>query len=151
MKPTSSSALLAALALLTARALAGSGTILLPQPGTQIAPGALFNFSYDIRGDYCTSSYAFSVYLVTDVPTSAAPADVFMGGFFFGRFDAPNYPAVPYPTHPAPAQLVMPDFSQPQGGWGAGQSASDQTYQLAVIEEWDGCEVSVSVGVCGRS
>ena len=129
---------------LAPRALAAPGDISLPQPGTQIAPGASFNFSYEIRGDYCTSSYAYSVYLVTDAPTSLQPSDIFMGGYFFGRFDAPNYPAVPYPTNPAPPQLVMPNFSQPQGGWGSGQSASDKTWQLAVIEEWDGCAADVS-------
>ena len=139
MQFTLSILVLATLSLFTARARAGAGQIVLPLPDTHIAPGAAFNFSYDIRGDYCTSSYAYSVFLVTDAPTSLSPADVFMGGFFFGRFDAPNYPAVPYPKNPAPAQLVMPNFSQPQGGWGAGQSASDKTWQLAVMEEWDGC------------
>ncbi|KAI0714042.1 hypothetical protein C8T65DRAFT_707786 [Cerioporus squamosus] len=127
-------------------ALAGMGEISLPQPGTQIAPGASFNFSYEIRGDYCTSSYAYSVYLITDVPTSAAPSDVFMGGYFFGRFDAPNYPAVPYPKNPAPPSFTMPDFSKSQGGWGAGQAASDKTFQLAVLEEWDSCDPTGPVG-----
>ena len=129
--------------LLASPALGGAGTIDLPHPGTHISPGSSFNFSYTIRGDYCTSSYAYSVYLITDVPTSAAPSDVFAGGYFFGRFDAENYPAVPHPTNPAPAQLVMPDFSKPQGGWGAGQAASDKTFQLAVLEEWDGCQAEV--------
>ncbi len=128
---------------LASPALAGQGTIDLPHPGTQISPGSSFNFSYSIRGDYCTSSYAYSVYLITDTPTSATPSDVFMGGHFFGRFDAENYPAVPHPRHPAPAQLVMPDFSKPQGGWGAGQAANDKTFQLVVLEEWDGCDASV--------
>ncbi|KAI0755166.1 hypothetical protein C8Q80DRAFT_1095441 [Daedaleopsis nitida] len=134
------------LAALASPALAQKGTIVQPHPGTHIAPGAAFDFLYDIRGDYCTSSYAYSVFLVTDVPASAAPADVFMGGYYFGRFDAANYPAVPYPKNPAPAQLVMPDFAQPQGGWGAGQAASDKTYQLAVLEEWDGCDATGPVG-----
>ncbi|EJF61085.1 hypothetical protein BD309DRAFT_972478 [Dichomitus squalens] len=144
----STSALATALTALTlaSRGLAAPGDIMLPQPGTHIAPGASFNFSYEIRGDYCTSSYAYNVFLVTDVPTSVQPSDVFMGGYFFGRFDAPNYPAVPYPQNPAPPQLVMPNFSQPQGGFGAGQSASDQTWQLAVIEEWDGCAADGPVG-----
>ncbi len=136
---------LTALVALAAPTLAGKGDIVLPHPGTHIAPGAAFNFSYEIRGDYCTSSYAYSVFLVTDTPTAFAPSDVFMGGHFFGRYDAPNYPAVPYPKNPAPAQLTMPNFSQSQGGWGSPQSASDKTWQLAVIEEWDGCDATVSV------
>lgn len=130
--------------VLSAPTLAGKGDIILPHPGTHIAPGAAFNFSYEIRGDYCTSSYAYSVFLVTDTPTSFAPSDVFMGGYFFGRFDAPNYPAVPYPKNPAPPQLTMPNFSQSLGGWGSPQTASDKTWQLAVIEEWDGCDAAVS-------
>ena len=129
--------------LLASPALGGAGTIDLPHPGTHISPGSSFNFSYTIRGDYCTSSYAYSVYLITDVPTSAAPSDVFAGGYFFGRFDAENYPAVPYPKNPAPPSLTMPDFSKAQGGWGAGQAATDQTFQLAVLEEWDGCDPTV--------
>ena len=157
MKFTLSTATLAtAFSLLAAPALAGPGEILFPHPGTQIAPGASFNFTYDIRADYCTSTYAYSVFLVTETPAdgSFAPADVFMGGHFFGRFDAENYPAVPVATHPAPPQLVMPNFSLPEGGWGAGESASDRTFQLAVLEEWDGCDASVSgaslCSVCAR-
>ena len=133
---------------LAAPTLAGKGDIVLPHPGTHIAPGSAFNFTYEIRGDYCTSSYAYSVFLVTDTPTSFAPSDVFMSGYFFGRFDAPNYPAVPYPKNPAPPQLTMPNFSQSLGGWASPQSASDKTWQIAVIEEWDGCDATVSVLPC---
>ncbi|KAI1793258.1 hypothetical protein LXA43DRAFT_1092811 [Ganoderma leucocontextum] len=142
------SALMTALTALTLAppALAGNGNITLPHPGTHISPGAAFNFSYEIRGDYCTSSYAYSVFLVTENPTSFAPSDVFMGGYFFGRFDAANYPAVPYPKNPAPPQLTMPNFSKSLGGWGEPQSASDKTWQLAVIEEWDGCDADGPVG-----
>ena len=95
----------------------------------------------------CPSQYFNSSSPAPSASSSAplAPTDVLMGGHFFGRFDAPNYPAVPYPTHPAPPQLVMPDFSLPEGGRGAGQSASDKTYTLAVVEEWDGCDASVRV------
>ncbi|KAI0366898.1 hypothetical protein BV20DRAFT_971200 [Pilatotrama ljubarskyi] len=85
------------------------------------------------------STYAASVWLITDVPSSLAPTDVFMGGHFFGRFDYANYPAVPYPKNPAPPQLTMPDFSKSPGGFGGAHSASDQTVQLAVLEEWAGC------------
>ena len=145
MQFTLSTLVLATLSLFTARTRAGAGQIVLPLPDTHIAPGAAFNFSYDIRADYCTSTYAYSVYLVTESPSAASPAasEVFMGGHFFGRFDAENYPAVPNPTNPAPPQLVMPNFSQPEGGWGSGQAASDKTFTLAVVEEWDGCDTSV--------
>ena len=68
------------------------GTITAPVPGTHIAPGAAFNFSYVIRADYCTSSYAYAVYLITSTPNSFAPSDEFMTGYFFGRFEGENYP-----------------------------------------------------------
>ncbi|KAI0822030.1 hypothetical protein BC628DRAFT_1278011, partial [Trametes gibbosa] len=119
------------------------GQIEQPAPGTAIAPGAAFDFSYHPSADYCRSTYAFSVWLVTDVPSSLAPMDVFMAGHFFGRFDFPNYPAVPYPKNPAPPQLTMPDFSKSPGGFGSTQTASDQTVQLAVLEEWSGCDLDV--------
>ncbi|EIW59691.1 uncharacterized protein TRAVEDRAFT_121678 [Trametes versicolor FP-101664 SS1] len=119
------------------------GQIEQPAAGAHIAPGESFDFSYLPSADYCRSTYAFSVWLVTDVPASLAPMDVFMGGHFFGRFDFPNYPAVPYPKNPAPAQLTMPDFSKAPGGFGSPQTASDKTVQLAVLEEWAGCETDV--------
>lgn len=79
------------------------GIITAPAPGTHIAPGAAFNFSYNIRADYCKSSYAYSVYLVTSTPISDfAPTDELMTGHFFGRFDAENYPG----THPFEAHLL---------------------------------------------
>ncbi|OJT13825.1 hypothetical protein TRAPUB_9595 [Trametes pubescens] len=54
--------------------------------------------------------------------------------------------AVPYPKNPAPAQLTMPDFSKAPGGFGSAQTASDQTVQLAVLEEWSGCETDTPLG-----
>ena len=51
--------------------------------------------------------------------------------------------AVPYPKNPAPDHLTMPDFSKPQGGFGAGKVASNYQFQLMVIEEWDDGVVSV--------
>ncbi|KAI0775550.1 hypothetical protein BD413DRAFT_278147 [Trametes elegans] len=152
MKLSLFSTLAAVLALVSARALPvprtnsepTHGRIVEPAAGAHIAPGAAFNFSYDASADYCRSTYAYSVWLVTDVPSSAAPTDIFMGGYFFGRFDFANYPAVPYPTNPAPPQLTMPDFSKSPGGFGSVQTASDKTVQLAVLEEWSGCELNVS-------
>ncbi|KAI0632039.1 hypothetical protein C8Q77DRAFT_1074143 [Trametes polyzona] len=135
------------------------GYISQPTPGTHIAPGAAFDFNYMPSADYCRSTYAFSVWLVTDAPTSLAPVDAFMSGHFFGRFDYPNYPgkcssvlplcggAVPYPKNPPPPQLTMPDFSKSPGGFGSSRSASDQTMQLAVIEEWSGCAIDAPLGV----
>lgn len=80
------------------------GQIEQPAAGAHIAPGESFDFSYLPSADYCRSTYAFSVWLVTDVPASLAPMDVFMGGHFFGRFDFPNYPG----EHPdtSPRQLL---------------------------------------------
>ncbi|KAH9941062.1 hypothetical protein B0H21DRAFT_753431 [Amylocystis lapponica] len=120
-----------------------AGTITAPVANTTIAPGSAFNFTYNIHADYCTSSYAYSVYLVTDPPSSMAPSGQFMNGYFFGRYDAANYPAVPNPKNPAPAQLTMPDFSKPQGGFGGSQTCSNCTFHLMVMEDWDNCEGTV--------
>ncbi|OCH92863.1 hypothetical protein OBBRIDRAFT_726013 [Obba rivulosa] len=115
------------------------GSIGQPEPNAHIAPGTAFNFSYNIRADYCMSSYGYSVYLITDVPTGLAPSAQFMNGYFLGHFEGENYPAVPTPTNPAPPQLTMPDFSQPEGGFGGGMSSSNATFYLTVLEEWDDC------------
>ncbi|KZT11903.1 uncharacterized protein LAESUDRAFT_719846 [Laetiporus sulphureus 93-53] len=136
--------LLLLLFAIIASVLAGTpGTISEPASWTKIAPGATFNFSYNIRADYCKSSYAYSVYLVTEQPSSLAPADLFMSGYYYGRYDAENYPAVPYPTNPAPPNLTMPDFSRAQGGFGGGKTASNATFYMTVLEEWDTCEGTV--------
>ncbi|KAI0315799.1 hypothetical protein OF83DRAFT_1130316 [Amylostereum chailletii] len=121
------------------------GVISAPANGTAIAPGQSFNFTYNIHGDYCTSSYDFSVWLITDTPTSMQPSENFMNGYYFGTFAMENYPAVPNPSNPAPSQLKMPDFSKNEGGFGGGQSASDASFQLMVMEEWDTCD-----GTLGR-
>ncbi|KAI0662078.1 hypothetical protein C8Q70DRAFT_962497 [Cubamyces menziesii] len=181
MKLTFFSVLATSLTLVAARAVArddsdpAHGKILEPAAGAHIAPGAAFNFTYQGSGDYCRSSYAYSVWLITDMPTSFAPVDVFTAGHFFGRYDLPNYPgeqrplaqtrpmgalgcdvqhmilmplpsflAVPYPKNPAPPQLTMPDFSVSPGGFGPSQTATNKTVQLAVLEEWAGCEIDVS-------
>lgn len=134
------------------------GTISEPAPYTVVAPGGVFNFSYNIHADYCKSSYAFAVYVVTESPVSMSPADQFMSGYYFGRYEAENYPgglyrylsashthalatAVPYPQNPAPPNLTMPNFDLPQGGFGGGNEASNSTFWVMVLEEWDDCEV----------
>lgn len=71
---------------------ADPGTIEYPADGTVIKPDGVFEFAYWIRGDYSTSSYAFSVWLMTEMPGSFSPSEVWSTGHYFGRFDAPNYP-----------------------------------------------------------
>ncbi|KAK7681587.1 hypothetical protein QCA50_015320 [Cerrena zonata] len=117
----------------------GDPAINLPTAGTHIAPGANFSFSYNSLGDYGRSSYAYHVWLLADDAMGKAitPTTLFTNGYFFGRFDFANYPAVPYPKNPAPDHLTMPDFSQPEGGFGAGKAATNYQFQLVVIEEWD--------------
>lgn len=39
----------------------------------------------------------------------------------------------------------MPDFSKPEGGFGAGKAATDYKFQLVVIEEWDDGAVSATL------
>jgi len=119
------------------------GSISEPAPYTVIAPGGVFNFSYNVHADYCKSSYAYSVFLVTEPPLSFTPADEFMAGYYFGRYEAENYPAVPYPTNPAPPNLTMPNFAQPQGGFGGGNPTSNATFWVTVLEEWDDCEGTI--------
>lgn len=68
------------------------GAIVQPESYAVIAPGASFDFSYDGVGDYSVSSYNYSVYLFTEMPTSFLPSGEFANGYFFGRFDYPNYP-----------------------------------------------------------
>jgi hypothetical protein len=154
-----------ALALPIAHAYAPQGTILSPTNGTVLAPGQAFPFSYDIRADYCTSSFNYTVWLFT-----SDPADLGMGannvigtGRFLGRFQQENYPgvwlflhnstssahderiAVPYPKNPPPADLVMPDFSRSPGGFADGMSASNKAVYLAVLEEWNDCSVRPTI------
>ncbi|KAI0947294.1 hypothetical protein AcV7_009753 [Taiwanofungus camphoratus] len=135
--------LLALFSATIAQVASPPGTISEPAPYTAINPNGVFNFSYSVHADYCISSYAYSVYLVTKPPANMTPSDTFMAGYFFGRFDAENYPAVPYPSNPAPPNLTMPDFSAGQGGFGAGRSASNATFYLTVVEEWDDCQGSL--------
>lgn len=47
----------------------------------------------------------------------------------------------PNPHNTPPAQLIMPDFSKPQGGFGSGASIANATFYLAVVEEYATGEV----------
>jgi hypothetical protein len=78
----------------TTLAYAPQGTILSPANGTVVAPGAPFAFSYDIRSDYCTSSFNYTVWLFTSNPARfGMGADNVIGtGRFLGRFQQENYP-----------------------------------------------------------
>ena len=63
------------------------GTISSPANGTIILPGQSFDFYYNQRGDYCLSSYNFSVWLLTSPPGSSMIGDdSTMTGHYFGRF-----------------------------------------------------------------
>ncbi|KAJ7761574.1 hypothetical protein DFH07DRAFT_421590 [Mycena maculata] len=119
-----------------ASAFAATPAIISPADGTQIAPGAAFDFNYNSIADYGVSSYNYSVYLLTAPPTSFAPSATFAAGHYFGRFAEPNYPGNPNPSNTPPAQLVMPNFSIPPGGFGTGASATNATFYLAVFEEY---------------
>ncbi|KAJ3752120.1 hypothetical protein EV360DRAFT_55786 [Lentinula raphanica] len=113
-----------------------SGVIVSPAPGTFINPGDAFDFSYAARGDYGITSLNYTVFLLTSSPTSLAPSADFATGHYFGRFAEPNYPGNPNPPNPAPAQLTMPDFALSPGGWGVGETASNGTFYLVVLEEY---------------
>ncbi|KAK0506595.1 hypothetical protein EDD18DRAFT_37247 [Armillaria luteobubalina] len=117
--------------------LAGTGTITSPANGTVILPGQSFPFSYSPKADYSVSTYNYTVFLLTKLPTSLYSSDEWSSGHYFGRFDYSNSPAVPYPSHRAPTDLIMPDFSQRFGnGFGGGINISDAKVYLAVLEEW---------------
>ncbi|KAG7450019.1 uncharacterized protein BT62DRAFT_928805 [Guyanagaster necrorhizus] len=125
------------LALLAGFVSANGGVITTPTNGTVIMPGESFAFSYDPMADYSISTYNYTVFLFTKLPSSLFSSTEWSNGHYFGRFDYPNYPAVPYSTHPAPANLTMPDFSQsPRTGWGSGANVTNATVYLLVLEEW---------------
>ncbi|KAF5386508.1 hypothetical protein D9757_005856 [Collybiopsis confluens] len=115
---------------------AGIPTILEPANGTVIAPGSAFNFSYFSIADYGVSAYNYTVWLFTSLPTHAAPSIQFASGYDLGKYAEPNYPGNPSPPNPPPAQLILPDFSKPLGGFGSGFSVSHATFYLAVVEEY---------------
>ncbi|KAF7335462.1 hypothetical protein MVEN_02199500 [Mycena venus] len=113
------------------------GLISAPAAGTVIAPGQSFAFSYDTMADFGVSSYNFSVWLLTELPTSFEANLNFATGHFFGRYAEANFPGNPFPKNPAPpANLTMPDFSKSEGGFGSGESAIAKEVALVVIEEY---------------
>ncbi|EIW81021.1 hypothetical protein CONPUDRAFT_33905, partial [Coniophora puteana RWD-64-598 SS2] len=109
-----------------------------PSNGTSIMPSTPFNFTYNTRADYGTSSYNFTVWLWSSATPSSSGQD-FATGYYFGRYAEENYPgecATPDPANPVPPQLWMPDLAQILGGFGTGSTASDVPMYLVVIEEW---------------
>ncbi|KAK7056896.1 hypothetical protein VNI00_002614 [Paramarasmius palmivorus] len=122
--------------LFTAAAFAAEPAIISPANGTHIAPGAKFDFKYQIGAERGISSYNYHVWLVTDKPLHFSPELNWAGAFYLGTFANPNSPGNPKPKNPAPDQLTMPDFSQNPGGWGSGSFVSDATFYLAVFEEY---------------
>lgn len=70
------------------------GTIQSPVNGTSIAPGQSFDFLYEIRSDYCTSSFNYTVWMFTSDPKKfkMGADNVFGTGRFMGRFQNENYP-----------------------------------------------------------
>jgi hypothetical protein len=69
------------------------GTISSPANGTAIAPGAAFDFKYNTRGDYCMSSFNFTVWLATSPPNGGfGPETNLLTGVYLGRFSEENYP-----------------------------------------------------------
>jgi len=129
--------------LVPAIAFSPAGAIVQPTAGTTVAPGALFNFTYNVMADYSVSSFAYHVWLLDTPGVSAGGANASLtslltstSGYYFGKFDYPNYPAVPYAQNPAPPQFTMPDFSKSPGGFASGEAAYNLALQLVVIEEW---------------
>src|SRR6266404_8392347 len=60
------------------------GFITSPPNGTHIAPGQAFNFTYNQRSDYCTSSFNYTVWLLTSPPEtllSLQPTGRFLGEY----------------------------------------------------------------------
>ena len=63
-----------------------------PAAGTVISPGANFDFKWDTMADYGRSSYNFTVFLFTQLPTGLPPSETWASGYYLGRYAEPNYP-----------------------------------------------------------
>ncbi|KAJ7069686.1 hypothetical protein C8F01DRAFT_523324 [Mycena amicta] len=127
---------LATIALAASTRQTTKGSIVAPAEGTNIAPGQAFDFAYSTMADYGVSSYNYTVWLFTSMPTSFVQSPNFGEGYFFGRFAEPNYPGNPNPKNPAPPTLTMPDFSKNPGGFGSGAVESNGEFTLLVMEEY---------------
>ncbi|KAI5121340.1 hypothetical protein M0805_000648 [Coniferiporia weirii] len=112
------------------------GTISQPANGTNILPGAAFDFEYTPRGDYCLLSHNYTVWVLASPPASVLAGTA--SGYFFGRFSSASSVNTD-PSNPAPAQLTMPDFSA-STGFSDGATAVAQPMYFTVLEEWNSCD-----------
>jgi hypothetical protein len=151
-------------ALTAALAYYPHGYITAPLNGTALAPGQRFNFTYNVRSDYCVSSFNYTVWLFTSIPSGLSfigPDNQVATGAYLGRYANSNSGELSstrhpdeetrdthifqignqYPINPAPPTLVMPNFSQRPGGFAAGATGSNVLVYLAVLEEWAQCSV----------
>lgn len=91
-------------------AISPHGSIVEPTAGSTIAPGAKFNFTYNVLADYSVSSFWYHVWLLDPAHahrgSAAEPSmsalsslsSIFNTGYYFGRYDYPNYPGKPMPA-----------------------------------------------------
>ncbi|KAJ6563541.1 hypothetical protein B0H10DRAFT_2239378 [Mycena sp. CBHHK59/15] len=91
-------------------------------------PGAAFDFRYNTMADYGVTSYNYSVWLLTSMPTTFAQSTDFAEGHSSGALQSQTTLVCvsvvslilmaefrirqPVTQNPAPAQLIMPDFSK---------------------------------------
>lgn len=72
------------------------GSIAQPEPGTHIAPGSQFAFTYRPHADYGMSTFAYHVWLLDGAEGGIdSPVQSGLNGYYFGRFDYANYPGIP--------------------------------------------------------
>lgn len=78
------------------------GSISQPEPGTHIAPGSQFAFTYRPHADYGISTFAYHVWLLDGAEGGiGSPVQSGLNGFYFGRFDYANYPGMLSPLFPS--------------------------------------------------
>ncbi|KAJ7717257.1 hypothetical protein B0H14DRAFT_3012049, partial [Mycena olivaceomarginata] len=110
-------------------------------PSRRASPSLLLIAPSQIMGPRLTTTPSTSSPPHPGPSHSRARQPNFGAGHYFGRFAQPNYPGNPDPQNTPPPTLVMPNFSVSPGGFGAGASATNATFYLAVFEEyatWDG-------------